>query len=276
MPTLLQPAPPAPEPPHRTDPALRRLLAAAVAIFAVAAVAGGALILLGVVARDTEIVSDTYRDVRELRVASGSGDVSIVQGAAGTPVRVDARITRSFISPHRRDRLDAGVLRLAADCSSWIGIDCHVDYDITVPPGMRVAADVGSGDTRILGLRSTGQVVAHGGSGDLELRDVSAPSVDLRVGSGNITSDLRRSTSVRAETGSGDLVLGLTGTPQRVRAVTGSGDVQLTVPATSYRIDTNTGSGDVTTDEELVQDDRVPRRLSLSTGSGDISLRAGG
>ena len=72
MPTLMQPAPPPAKPPHPTDPALRRLLAAAVAIFAVAAVLGGALVPLGLVARDTKIVNSTYRDVDALRVDSGS------------------------------------------------------------------------------------------------------------------------------------------------------------------------------------------------------------
>lgn len=276
MSILTPPAPPAPAPQHPTDPALRRLLAAGAAIFAIAAVAGGALILLGSLARDTEVVTDTYADVRGLRVDAGSGDVTIVQGARGTPVRVTARITRSFRSPDRLDRVEAGVLRLAADCRSWIGGDCHVDYDITVPPGMRVSAFVGSGNTRIVGLRSTGPLVVHGGSGDLDLRDVSTPSVDLRMGSGDITSDLRRSASIRAELGSGDLTLAVGGAPRRVRTVTGSGDIQLTVPATSYRIDTRTGSGDVTADDALAENDRAPRRLFVSTGSGDIDLRAGG
>jgi len=270
------PASAPPPSPHRTDPALRRLLAAGAAVFAIAAVAGGALILLGVLARDTEIVTDSYADVRALRVDSGSGDVTIVQGGRGTPVRVTAQITRSFRSPERLDRVEGGVLRLAANCRSFMGSDCHVDYDITVPPGMRVSAYVGSGDTRIAGLRGTGRLVAHGGSGDIELRDVSAPSVDLRVGSGNITSDLRRSATVGAELGSGNLVLAMTGTPKRVRAVTGSGDIRLTVPATSYRIDTRTGSGGVTADAALAENDRAPRRLFLSAGSGDIDLRAGG
>ncbi len=91
-----------------------------------------------------------------------------------------------------------GVLRLAGDCDRWLGGHCHVDYEISVPPGTGVSVDVGSGDTRIDALRSTRPLVAHGGSGDLDLRDVSAPSVDLRVGSGDITSDLGRRPSVRS------------------------------------------------------------------------------
>jgi len=110
-----------------------------------------------------------------------------------------------------------GVLRLNSRCSSWLGGGCTVDYDVTVPPGTRVSAEVGSGDLA--------------------------------------------------------LVLGRT--PERVRASAGSGDVELTLPPASYRIDTDTGSGGVTADAALAHDDRSPRLLSVSTGSGDVDLRAG-
>ena len=275
MPTLTPPAPPPPQTPHRTDPALRRLLAALAAIFALGGVLSGALFLLELLSRDVETVHTTYRRVQSVRLDTGSGDVSVVQGARGTPVRVTARITRSFHTPERIDRVRAGVLTLGGNCGGWLG-DCGVDYDVTVPPGTRVDADVGSGDVRLAGLRTGRPIVVRGGSGDLELRDVSAPAVDLHVGSGNIAADLRRSPLVTVELGSGDLALALEGTPERVQASTGSGDVEVTVPAApSYRIDTDTGSGDVTVDEALVHDDRSPRLLSVSTGSGDVDLRAG-
>jgi hypothetical protein len=266
---------PPPETPRRTDPALRRLLAALVAIFAVGCVLSGALVLLDLVSRDTETARTTYRGVKSVQLETGPGDVSIVQGARGTPVRVTARITRSFTSPERTDRAEGGVLTLASTCHSWLGASCGVDYDVTVPPGTRVAADVGSGDVSIAGLRTRSPIVVSGGSGDLDLRDVSAPAVDLRVGSGDITGDVRLSPLVTVKSGSGDLALTLRGTPERVRASTGSGNVELTVPAApSYRIDTDTGSGDVTADEALAHNDRSPRLLSVSTGSGDIDLRA--
>lgn len=273
MPTLTQPAPPPPQAP-RTDPALRRLLAALVAIFAAGCVVTGALTLVGHASRATETVRTTYPGVTTLQLDTGPGDVSIVQGARGTPVRVTARITRSFRTPERSDRAKGGVLRLASNCDAWLGGPCGVDYDVTVPPGMRVVADVGSGDVRIAGLRTRSPIVVRGGSGDLDVRDVSAPEVELRVGSGNIEGDLRRSPLVTVEAGSGDLALALGETPERVRASAGSGDIELTVPAGSYRIDADTGSGDLTTDDALARDDRSPRLLSVSTGSGDVDLRA--
>jgi hypothetical protein len=275
MPALTPPAPPPPQTPHRTDPALRRLLTALAAIFALGGVLSGALFLLELLSRDVETVHTTYRRAQSVRLDTGSGDVSVVQGARGTPVRVTARITRSFHTPERIDRVRAGVLTLGGNCRGWLG-DCGVDYDVTVPPGTRVDADVGSGDVRLVGLRTGRPIVVRGGSGDLELRDVSAPAIDLHVGSGNIAADLRRSPLVTVELGSGDLALALAGTPERVRASTGSGEVEVTVPAApSFRIDTATGSGDVTVDEALVHDDRSARLLSVSTGSGDVDLRAG-
>jgi hypothetical protein len=275
MPTLAEPAPAAPPPqaPRRTDPALRRLLTALVAIFAAGAVAAGALVLLGHAARTTETVGTAYPGVTTVHFDTGPGNVSIIQGARGTPVLVATRITRSFTAPQRSDHVDGGVLRLASSCDSWLGGPCAVDYDVTVPPGTRVAADVGSGDVRIAGLRTPGPLVVRGGSGDLDVRHVSAPEVDLRVGSGNIEGDLR-SPLVTVELGSGDLALALGQAPEHLRASAGSGDIELAVPAGSYRIDADTGSGDVTTDDALALDDRSPRLLSVSTGSGDVDLRA--
>lgn len=277
MPTLTEPAP-APPPaqaPRRTDPALRRLLAALTAIFAAGGVASGALFLVGLASRATETVRTSYPGVTTLQLDTGPGDVSIVQGASGTPVRVTARITRSFRAPQRSDRVEGGVLRLASHCDAWLGGPCGVDYDVTIPPGTRVVADVGSGDVRIAGLRTRSPIVVRGGSGDLDVRDISAPEVDLRVGSGNIEGDLRSSPLVTVETGSGDLALAIGESPRRLRASAGSGDIELTVPAGSYRIDADTGSGDLTTDDALARDDRSPRLLSVSTGSGDVDLRAG-
>jgi hypothetical protein len=275
MPTVTKPASPPPETRRRTDPGLRRLLAALAAIFALGAVGSGALGLLDLVSRDTETVRTTYRDVKGVQLETGAGDVSIVQGARGAPVRVTARITRGFTSPKRTDRAEGGVLRLASTCRGWLGASCGVDYDVTVPPGTRVVADVGSGDVSIAGLRTRSPIVVRGGSGDVDLRDISAPAVDLRVGSGDIRGDVRLSPLVTVKSGSGDLALILRGAPGRVRASTGSGDVELAVPAApSYRIETDTGSGGVTADEALAHDDRSPRLLSVSTGSGDIDLRA--
>jgi hypothetical protein len=277
MPTLTEPspAPPPPQAPRRTHPALRRLLTTLVAIFAAGSVAAGAFVLLGHAARTTETIATAYPGVTTVHFDTGPGNVSIIQGARGKPVLVAARITRSFIAPQRSDHVDGGVLRLASNCDTWLGGPCGVDYDVTVPPGTRVAADVGSGDVRIAGLRTPGPIVVRSGSGDLDVRHVSAPEVDLRVGSGNIEGDLRRSPLVTVELGSGDLALALGEAPERLRASAGSGDIQLTVPAGSYRIDADTGSGDLTTDEALVRDDRSPRSLSVRTGSGDVDLRAG-
>ncbi len=276
MPTLTTPAPaPAPTP-HRTDPALRRLLAALAAIFALAGVLSAALALLEQAWRETETVRTTYRGVKSVQFDTGPGDVSVVQGARGTPVRVTARITRSFTSPQRLDRVEGAALRLTSNCRTWLNGACDVNYDVTVPPGTRIEAQVGSGDVSIAGLRTGSPIVVRAGSGDLDLRDVSAPQLDLRVGSGDIAGDLRRSPLVDVKLGSGDLALALGRAPEHLRTSTGSGDVEVTVPAgPSYRIDTDTGSGDVTSDAALAHDDRSPRLLAVSTGSGDVDLRAG-
>jgi len=251
------------------------MLAAIFALFALCAVAFGALGLLEYASRTTETVRTTYPEVTTVQLETGGGDVSIVQGAPGSPVRVAARITRSFTTPERHDRAEGGVLTLASDCGGWLG-DCGVDYSVSVPPRTRIVADIGSGEVSIAGVQTRGALVVRGGSGDLELRDVQAPSVDVRVGSGDVEIGSLRSPVVNAELGSGDLEMTLTGALQSVRARAGSGDVSLTVPAReSYRIEADAGSGDVSVDEALTRDDRSPRSLSASAGSGDVEVNAG-
>ena len=238
MPTLTEPAPapPPPQAPRRTDPALRRLLTALVAIFAAGCVVTGALALVGHASRATETVRTTYPGVTTLQLDTGPGDVSIVQGGRGTPVRVTARITRSFRTPEC-----AATARRAASCgwratatSGW----AVPAASTTTSPSRRARASSPTSGRAMCASRSAdpSPIVVRGGSGDLDVRDVSAPEVELRVGSGNIEGDLRRSPLVTVETGSGDLALALREAPERLRASAGSGDVELTVPAGSYRI----------------------------------------
>lgn len=64
--------------------------------------------------------------------------------------------------------------------------------------------------------------------------------------------------------------MGLAG-PQSADVSTDSGQIELTVPNDRYRVDTDTGSGDI--DIEVAQDPSAPKRLMLSSGSGDIVVR---
>lgn len=130
-----------------------------------------------------------------------------------------------------------------------------------------VDVETGSGgvDVRDVSGRS---VRAHAGSGDVELLGVRG-ELDVESGSGSLSGRDLRADGVRAVTGSGEVSLALRETGD-VEARTSSGDVDLTVPGGAYRVDSETGSG-----EEVVrvtQDPNAPRALTLSTGSGEVSV----
>ncbi len=268
-------AAPAPATP-RTPRPVRTLALIVFALFAVGNVAYVALILLELAARKTETVTQTHAGVRAVALDGEAGDIELVAGEPGSPVRVSARVTRSFSTPRHSERVRSGVLHLDSDCALWLGGACGVQYRVSLPPEVRVAVDAGAGDVTVIGIAATVPLRVHTGSGDIELRDVSAPSIELEVGSGDI--DARRLTSplVTAVTGSGDVELGLARPARSLRVDAGSGDVDLGVPPADYRIDADAGSGDVEVDPGLVRDDRSSRSIEARAGSGDVTVSVAG
>lgn len=148
--------------------------------------------------------------------------------------------------------------------------------------------DTGSGDVRLERVRGE-RIVADTGSGDVELVSV-AGALDLDTGSGDLIGrDLEIGERLRANTGSGDVRLA--GDFAAVRDLyvdTGSGDVLLTVtggaPSVHLTIDTGSGDVDIDLDEarvkkwkgEVVADiGSSEGKGTIDTGSGDVTLRRG-
>jgi hypothetical protein len=150
-----------------------------------------------------------------------------------------------------------------------------------------VEADTGSGDVRLSDVRG-GRIKVDTGSGDVELVDCRG-AIDADTGSGDIVArGLIAGPSFRADTGSGDVrAAGDFSGVRDLEVDTGSGDVTLTFtnpPAITLGI--STGSGDIDLDVEGARVRRLRRnrvevelgggggRGKISTGSGDVSLRA--
>ncbi|MEV0087587.1 DUF4097 family beta strand repeat-containing protein [Saccharopolyspora sp. NPDC050642] len=115
-----------------------------------------------------------------------------------------------------------------------------------------------------------GSVDAITGSGEITLAGIGG-RVAVESGSGGIMGEDLRGADIVAKAESGSVELRLTG-PQTVEASTGSGGIELTVPGDHYRVDAETGSGGV--DVGVVQDPAAAKRLTLSTGSGGITVRS--
>ncbi|MFI7634382.1 DUF4097 family beta strand repeat-containing protein [Nonomuraea sp. NPDC049400] len=189
--------------------------------------------------------------VTKLQVKSGSGD-TVVTETDGNAVRVTETLNwRSDDKPKTEHKVEGEALHLTYDCPSDWG-SCSVDYKIEIPKGLAVDLDAGSGNITLRSL--TGRLDAHLGSGDLDATGLAGKQVV-------------------AEAGSGRIELKYASAPDSAELKSGSGDIVLTVPDGTYDVNTEMGSGDA---KVSVKDDgSSPHKVSLTSGSGDVTMSAG-
>jgi Putative adhesin len=229
----------------------------------------------------------------ELEVTSGSGNITVHQGGAGS-VYVSAKIHANSGSwlfgggnaDERIQRIEQNPPVAQQGNSIHIGKiedrdltkNISIDYDVTVPPQTRLTSTSGSGDLTISGLQLP--LTAKTGSGNVTVEHISADSRissgsgDLTInsvkgvlyaetGSGNIrTDDLAGDAFVN--TGSGDIQVRQSAGGS-VKAQTGSGNIKLQGIKGGLRADA--GSGNIQAEGQPTADWR------LSAGSGNITLR---
>ncbi|HEY3770183.1 MAG TPA: DUF4097 family beta strand repeat-containing protein [Candidatus Angelobacter sp.] len=229
----------------------------------------------------------------ELEVTSGSGNITVHQGGAGS-VYVSAKIhgnTGSWLfgSGNVDERIhkieqnppitqNGNSIRVGRIEDRDLTKNISIDYDVTVPPQTKLTSTSGSGDLSISGLRLP--LTAKTGSGNVSVQNISANS-NVNSGSGDLTINSVKGT-LYAETGSGNIRVGdLTGDAfvntgsgdvqvrqsggGSVKAQTGSGNIKLQGVKGGLRADA--GSGNIQAEGEPTSDWR------LSAGSGNITLR---
>lgn len=208
----------------------------------------------------------------------GSGNVTVHGVGPAGQVRVKRVLRYQGDQPNVRYEIRGEELVLDTDC----GRRCSVSYDVTVPEGVAVRGEngsgdvdlrrvgtvdvrLGSGDVRLRG--ATGAVRVETGSGDIDVDDVRGPVV-ARAGSGDVVCR-RLGGQVDAEAGSGDVTVELV-VAASARAHADSGDVLVTVPDGRYRVRSRVGSGEA---ELGVTDDPTAALLiDVGTGSGDVTV----
>lgn len=249
---------------------MRRPLIVATLLFGGLVAVWGALVLLDLMARTEE------RSVRPLDLRGGalslrtdSGDLEVV--AAAGPARLEVRSTTGlFGGPGTRvSPGDDGALFVQTNCTGPFSLSCSGSLRVLVPPGTRVTLSTGSGELDVRGTR--GGVLASTGSGDIDLTDVAGADVVAETGSGDVTGRGMDARRLRAKTGSGEVGVALVRPPEDVVVDTGSGDADLRVPDAGYAFALDTGSGDERVG--VRQDPASPRRIRMTTGSGDITVR---
>ncbi len=185
--------------------------------------------------------------------------------------------------------------------SSGGGLEAYADLRIQVPPGQRIAVNIGVGEIEatnvngeielrtyaspIRGRGLQGRLSARTGSGRVALENVTVDRAQVSTGSGSVELTGVKADELRVSTGSGsidgrdvnaarlDASTGSGGvridalTATDVRASTGSGSIRLALTKTPGDITARTGSGSVS----LVLPADVTADLDIRTGSGGIS-----
>jgi hypothetical protein len=228
----------------------------------------------------------------DLQVLTRSGDVTVRSGPAGTViVRGKIHVEDRWLGGGRKAEVSEieknPPIQQSGNDIHIDYVEAHgisVDYEITAPADTKVTTRSGSGDQRMVGLRSglrlesgsgdmrlediTGEIQVHTGSGDVTAREVSGPFA-AEAGSGDIRVDEKGNGDVRVHTGSGNVELrGVNGaldahsgsgdvTVQGINSGrweirTSSGNVDLELPAgASFDLDASAGSGSVTVDRPV-------------------------
>ncbi|MEH1100680.1 DUF4097 family beta strand repeat-containing protein [Micromonospora sp. CPCC 205561] len=233
--------------------------------------------------------------ISAVRVLPGAGDVTVRGIGTAGEVRIKRVLRYHGGQPDTKYAIKGDELVLDTDC----GNDCSVSYEVTVPEGVRVTGETGSGDVnlskvgpvemkvgsgsiRVSGSaavqaetgsgdvavsRAAGTVRVKTGSGNVEVEDATA-EVTLQTGSGDITGR-RLGAGVDAEADSGNVTLDLAA-PASARAHASSGDVELVVPAGRYQVRSRTGGGGARLG--VTHDPAATLVLDISTDSGNQTL----
>jgi hypothetical protein len=206
--------------------------------------------------------------VRELRVESGSGDITLVP-ARGEEVRIDSRSEGTLYAPRPRVEVVAGTVDVDGGCSPLGLGPCSSRLVIEVPDGIPVRVDLAAGDVTATAL--SGNVDLSTSSGDVRVRSL-AGRVELETSSGDIDAAGLRAHTVRGESSSGDVELEFAAAPQTAEADTSAGDARIAVPPgrESYRVEVDSSGG--SSESVVSRDPSSARLLRARTRAGDALI----
>ena len=253
--------------------------------------------------------SFSVRDGEMLDLNLGSDDI-LIETVRGTTAEViiegtgrDAQEVferREYQVFHEAGRLHVRTKPTRGQNNWQRGLRARFTTTVRIPERFNASIDVGSGDVRL--ERLAGDLSIDTGSGEIRIGSVSGGAIRIDTGSGDVEADRLDGSSVHIDTGSGEVTVGhLAG---RASIDTGSGDVEVSMDA-GHDLEVSTGSGEVeitlsrtagaelaisggevSIDRDFDFNGRTDRRsargtlgaggprIEVSTGSGDIELRA--
>jgi len=199
----------------------------------------------------------------QTRIVIDNAD-AIVRPGSGDRVSVSGTLRGSLARPAFVWQSTAAGLTLHTHCWSWAGW-CSLGYSVTAPGGLPLAVTDGSGDLNAGGFG--GHVTLSSGAGNISASHLSG-AIDLSDGSGDITAAGLDGGSVRLSDGSGDIaVTGLAATD--VVGDNGSGNITLTFARVPRRVDVTSESGDITL---VLPPGSTAYRVIARSGSGNTSV----
>ncbi|MGE5325725.1 MAG: DUF4097 family beta strand repeat-containing protein [Deltaproteobacteria bacterium] len=228
----------------------------------------------------------------DVTVTTGSGDISVRRGAAGTvSVHGEIRVHNNWalsgdgaeakvkaIESNPPIQQTGNIIRIGKIEDPALRRNISISYELVVPEDTQLTSQTGSGNQTVEGIRGPAKVTS--GSGGLKISEIG-DAVRAETGSGNIEIESVRgsavlnsgSGSIRAEeigggisaqTGSGNLRLSQSA-PGSVKVITGSGRAQLSNIRGSLHA--QTGSGGISAEGTPTGD------WVLHAGSGDLTVR---
>lgn len=270
--------------------ASRRIWLTAGAAVGLFALAGGALAGLDVLAaeRRTETLDlPDLAGVRRVRVEGDGGSVTVT-GTDERTITGTVELRSGVRRAGHAERIEGDTLVLRSSCPALFSVVCHVRFDLRIPKGMELEADVSGGGVSARGLTGrvsidssgggitltdvtgdadldssgggitvsggSGRVLAESSGGSVRLRDSEAATVDLRSSGGGITASFRRA-------------------PQDVRADSSGGDVTVELPdgPEPYRVDAESSGGSSEVRVRTAPDGE--RAVTAHSSGGDVTVR---
>jgi hypothetical protein len=190
--------------------------------------------------------------VRCLIVRSAGGQVNIKTDDSGH-LHVSSKYTQQRQrKPEVSVELRHGVLLVENHCQEPSKRACEVDFDITLPPGVRqVEVNVERGDVDLEGLEG---------------------QLSINVQTGRINGRRLETAIASASTRKGDIELELIRDAVLIQADTEQGNIELVVPTQNYKVDAVADAGTI----DVVRIHRAPnarRRIIARTDRGDVGVR---
>jgi len=188
----------------------------------------------------TTLTVSNQAGTTQVTAASGAGQIHVVQRPAGKP------------TAYRKTASSAATI--GASCPGGIHFgDCHMDYQIQLPPGTALTV---TGDA--------GRVILHGGLTRAQVTTDAGQVSGTGLGRGSFT----------VVTKVGEVDLAFASVPARVKVTTDAGAIDVTVPGdASYKVTTSSTVG--VQDVTVPNDANAANVIDLHAEVGHISLHQG-